>query len=106
MNEIIHAGFTYRECTVFPGKPHDFKRWIQKKEPKKGNEKKGRRKTKSTVSQTKSVFKKPGVVTVPKSCNLRTEICPSNLTGIISNLDESHSNGRVGTKVVFQRYKN
>lgn len=40
MNEIIHAGFTQRECTVFPGKPHDFKRWIEKKEPKKGNEKK------------------------------------------------------------------
>lgn len=41
MNEIICTGFTYREeCTVFPGKSHNFKRWEEKKKPKKGNEKK------------------------------------------------------------------
>lgn len=57
MKSSVQA-FHRRECTVFPGKPHDFKRWIEKKKPKKGNEKKQeRRKTKRTVSQIKEYFR-------------------------------------------------
>lgn len=35
MNKFIHGGFTYKECKVFPGKPHHLKRQ-RKKNLRKG----------------------------------------------------------------------
>lgn len=65
MNKFIHGGFTYKECKVFPGKPHHFKRQ-RKKNLRKGfgKNKEGEKLSEYSVIELKRVFQKAGVVTV------------------------------------------